>query len=117
MSLTVERFASNLRKELSIILLREAKDANLSNVTITEVRVTNDLSFATIFYIVPSFLKDKIAPSLNRAKGYFRSELARRVKGRKMPELIFKYDENLEYGNHINEIMSKITYNNQDNEE
>ena len=57
------------------------------------------------------YLKDKIPASLERAKGYLRSELARRVKARKMPELIFKYDEALEYGNHINEIINKINKN------
>ena len=42
------------------------------------------------------------------AKGYLRSELAKRVNARKMPELIFKYDDALEYGNHINEIINEL---------
>ena len=108
MSLTVDRLAKTLSKELSILLAREARDANLSAVTITEVRVTNDLSYANVYYTVPDYLKDKIVDSLKKAKGFLRSELARRVKARKMPELIFKYDEALEYGNHINEIINKL---------
>lgn len=111
MSLNVERLAKTLSKELSILLSREVRDENLSAVTVTEVRVTNDLSYATVYYIVPEYLKDKIVPSLNKAKGYLRSELAHRVKARKMPELIFKYDEALEYGNHINEIINKLNKN------
>ena len=111
MSLNVERLAKTLSKELSILLCREARDANLSAVTITEVRVTNDLSYATIYYTVPDYLKEKIVGSLDKAKGFLRSELARRVKARKMPELIFKYDEALEYGNHINEIINKLNHN------
>jgi ribosome-binding factor A len=112
MSLNTERLSKTLMRELSILLSREAKDHNLASVTITEVRVTNDLSFANIYYTVPDFLKDKIKESLDRSKGFLRSELARRVKARKMPELIFKYDEALEYGNHINEILNKL--NNQE---
>ena len=112
MSLNVDRLSKTMFKELCILLNREAKEANLASVTVTEVRVTNDLSFATVYYIVPEYLKDKIPASLERAKGYLRSELARRVKARKMPELIFKYDEALEYGNHINEIINKINKNN-----
>ena len=108
MSITIERLNSQFRKELSKLLTFEAKGDNLSSVTITEVRVTRDLSFATIFYIVPEYLKGKIESSLERAKGYLRSELARRVQCRKMPELIFKYDEALEYGNHINSILNNL---------
>ena len=108
MSLNVDRLAKTLSKELSILLCREARDANLSAVTVTELRVTNDLSYATIYYTVPDYLKEKIVVSLDKAKGFLRSELARRVKARKMPELIFKYDEALEYGNHINEILNKL---------
>ena len=111
MSLNVERLAKTLSKELSILLSREARDENLSAVTVTEVRVTNDLSYATVYYIVPDYLKEKIVASLNKAKGFLRSELAHRVKARKMPELIFKYDEALEYGNHINEIINKLNKN------
>ncbi len=111
MSLNVERLAKTLSKELSILLLREVRDANLSAVTVTEVRVTNDLSYATVYYIVPDYLKEKIVVSLDKAKGFLRSELAHRVKARKMPELIFKYDEALEYGNHINEIINKLNKN------
>ena len=111
MSLNTERLAKTMAKELSILLSREARDKNLSSVTITEVRVTNDLSYANIFYTVPDFLKDKIKDSLNKAKGFLRSELARRVKARKMPELVFKFDEALEYGNHINEILNKLNNN------
>ena len=112
MSLNVDRLSKTISKELSILLSREARDANLASVTITEVRVTNDLSYANVYYIVPEYLKEKIVPSLERAKGFLRSELAHRVKARKMPELIFKYDEALDYGNHINEIISKLNNNN-----
>ena len=111
MSLNVELLAKTLSKELSILLSREARDANLTAVTITEVRVTNDLSYATVYYTVPDYLKEKIVGSLDKAKGFLRSELARRVKARKMPELVFKYDEALEYGNHINEIINKLNKN------
>ena len=80
----------------------------MTAVSITEVRVTNDLSNATVYYTVPDYLKEKIVGSLDKAKGFLRSELARRVKARKMPELVFKYDEALEYGNHINEIINNL---------
>ena len=108
MSITIDRLAKTIQKELSLLLMTQAKDNNLASVTVTEVRVTSDLSFATVFYIVPEFLKESIVESLSRCKGYLKSELARKVKARKMPDLVFKYDEALEYGNHINKIISDI---------
>ena len=108
MSLNIVRLESTMRKELSMLLSKEAKEANLASVTITEIHITNDLSYATVYYIVPEYLKEKIGLSLQRAKGYLRSELAKRVNARKMPELIFKYDDALEYGNHINEIINEL---------
>ena len=46
--------------------------------------------------------------ALNDCKGYIRSTLAKKLKARKMPDLIFKHDEALEYGNHINELLASI---------
>ena len=68
MSLNTERLSKTMAKELSILLSREAKDKNLSSVTITEVRVTNYLSYANIFYTVPDFLKDKIRQTNKKEK-------------------------------------------------
>lgn len=107
MGLSLDRFSKLMQKELSILLLR-AKDENLSKVTVTEIRITNDLSFATVFYSVIALEKEAIEASLARAKGFLKTELAKKLKARKMPELIFKYDEALEYGNHISKILSDI---------
>ena len=46
--------------------------------------------------------------ALENAKGFLRSELARGVNMRKAPELKFKYDESLAYGNRIDELLAKI---------
>ncbi len=108
MSLLVDRLSKTIQRELSMLLMKQAKDSNLASVTVTEVRVTKDLSYATVYYIVPAFLKDKIDESFNRSKGYLKSELAKKVQSRKMPELLFKYDEALEYGNHINEVLNNL---------
>jgi len=108
MSLFVERLAKSYQKELSKILLTEIKIEHLNTVTVTEVRITNDLSFATIYYICPEFLKDKVKDNLEHSKGFLRRELAHRISSRKSPELIFKYDEALEYGNHINKLLNEI---------
>ena len=111
MGLSVKRLESLALRELAILLRTDAKNQKLSNITVTEVRITNDLSFMTIYYTFYQGKVENYLKALNDCKGYLRSELARRVKARKMPELIFKYDEALEYGNHINEIINKINKN------
>ena len=60
MSLLIERTNKQYQKELSKLLMFDAKDECLSSVTITEVRITNDLSYATIYYICPPFVKEKV---------------------------------------------------------
>lgn len=108
MGLSIKRLESLALRELSLILRHDAKNNYLSNITITEVRITNDLSFMTIFYTFYSGKQENYEKALNDCKGYLRSELAKKLKARKMPDLIFKHDEALEYGNRINEIISNL---------
>lgn len=108
-SISLKRLESNALRELAIIMNNDTKNKDLSNITITEVRITNDLSFMTIYYtcLVDSKI-EKAKEALEQSTGYLRSTLAKKLKARKMPDLIFKYDEALAYGNHINEIISKL---------
>lgn len=108
MGISLSRLESLALRELSLILRKDAKNNYLSNVTITEVRITNDLSYMTIFYTFYQGKKENYEKALNDCKGYLRSELAKKLKARKMPDLIFKHDEALEYGNHINEIIASL---------
>ncbi len=109
MSLLIKRLESNALRELSILLSRESRNQYLKEATITEVRITNDLSYMTI-YFTSYVSKDKgaVKDALEECKTYIRHELAKKLNARKMPELIFKYDEALEYGNHMNEVISSL---------
>lgn len=111
MSLSIKRLESLALRELSLILRTDAKNQHLSNITVTEVRITNDLSYMTIFYTFYQGKVENYDKALNDCKGYLRSELAKRLKARKMPDLIFKYDEALSYGNHIEQIISDLHKN------
>ncbi len=111
MSIKLERIENQIRKEVSSILQYDIKNSKFGFVTVTDVEVTRDYSFATIYV---SFLntKDLIAQDrldeLNRVKGVVRSALSKRLTIRKTPELIFKIDESYDYGNRIDEIISKL---------
>lgn len=108
MGLSIKRLESLALRELAILLRTDAKNQKLSNITVTEVRITNDLSYMTIFYTFYQGKEENYQAALENCKGYIRSELAKKLKARKMPELIFKKDEALEYGNHINELLANL---------
>lgn len=110
MSVTIERLNVSVQRALSEIIQRELKDPAIGFCTVTSVEITNDLSYATIYV---SFLgqttREKAGlAALQRAKGFLRREIGRKVEMRKVPELIFKVDETLKYGMHIDKLLSEI---------
>lgn len=107
MSLKGERVASDMQKELGNILFLEAKDEDFKHVTITDCEVTNDLSFAKIYFTTTDD-KEKVTKDLNNAAGFFRSLLAERLQIRHTPELRFIFDESIEYGQKIEKIIEKL---------
>ena len=108
MGISLQRLESNALRELSMILRQDAKNKHLSSVTVTEVRITNDLSYMTVFYTFYQGKEENYQKALEDCKGYLRSQLAKKLKARKMPELIFKRDTSLDYGNHINDLIVGI---------
>ena len=108
MGISLARLESNALRELALILRQDAKNKHLSNVTVTEVRITNDLSYMTIYYTFYQGKEENYQKALEDCKGYLRSTLAKKLNARKMPELIFKRDTSLDYGNHISDLIVGI---------
>jgi ribosome-binding factor A len=111
-SISIERLNSLFLRELAVIINRENKSDVVSYYNLTEVRITRDLSFATVFYTIlnddPEIIKVAQA-NLDKINKQVRKELASKVNNlRKMPELVFKYDEALAYGNKIDKILKSI---------
>ena len=103
MSVKTERIANLLVREISDILLNEVYDKDIKFVTITHCKVDTDLSLAQIYCtVLNEDKKDKCLHDLNAAKGFIKTELAKRkLEIRKIPDLRFIYDESIEYGNKI----------------
>ena len=78
--------------------------------TITEVRLTNDYSYLTVYYTILGADNKRTAAkkALERSAKFVRGRLAQRVKMRKTPNLLFKYDESLDRGNKITEGLKKV---------
>ena len=106
----VDHLQTILLRTLTDIYRRDVKDDSIGFLTITEVRLTNDYSYLTIFYTVlgQDPKKEAAKKALERSKGYVKRRLGERVKMRKIPELIFKYDESLDYGNRIEQGLKDV---------
>lgn len=110
MSVKVERMEQIIQKEVAIILRNEIKDPRIAWVIITDVECTNDLSYAKIYvsFIKNDYTNEAIFESLEKAKGFIRSKLSGHLKTRKVPQLIFEYDDSLDKGNRIDELLKNV---------
>lgn len=111
MTRRIERVNNLIRQEISEMLQRQVKDPRLGNfISITEVSTSPDLKYARVF--VSSIRSDeerqKVLGVLAAASGFFRSELAKRLRLRRVPELSFHWDDSIEHGARILELMDRL---------
>lgn len=107
----MERLSEDVKRELTAAM-REIKDPRVSShlITISHVEVTNDMSYCTVHISCldgSDAVKEAIV-SLTAAQGFFKRRINARIKMRKMPELIFKEDNSLEYYEKIDGIIKKL---------
>lgn len=112
MSIKIDRINHSMIREISYILECEVKDQHIKFVTITDVRVTNDLSFAKVYFtVLDEDKKIDTLKALKQASGFIRSKLCDRIDIRHMPELEFIYDESIAYGKLIEDKIKEIHSN------
>ncbi len=103
------RVAEAVKNELSILLLRNVADPRLAEVALTRVIVSPDLKQAKIYFTLPAGRESKPAlKAMQRAKGYFRSHLAKVLNMRYTPDLLFYFDDLNEEVERIDELFRKI---------
>ena len=115
----IERLESDIERALMSIFRKEIKHPDIQFITITNVDLTNDLSYLTIHYTTlddEQEKRDATQKALEQSNKFIRTALAQKVKMRKMPQLRFKYDTTLEHANRIErglkEVMDKNNKNN-----
>lgn len=118
-----QRIAEEYKKEISNIIDNKLKNPNVTGlISVTKVKVTNDLKFAKVYVSILNSknLKETLA-GLKKSSGFIRSELARTINLRNTPEIIFELDDSLEYGARIdsilNDIMKDVKKENNENKE
>ncbi len=102
-----ERASSDIQKELGNILFLEAKDTDFKNVVITDVDVSNDLSYAKVYFTTTDD-REHVTKDLNNAASFFRTLLSQRLEIRHTPELKFIFDDSIAYGQKIENIITEL---------
>ena len=105
------RIASQMQKELALLLQRGIKDPRLGFVTVNEVEVSKDLAVAKVFVTVMNADSKTVARNveiLNEAAPYLRHEVGKRIRMRSVPELRFYYDESLDTGMRMDAIFHEL---------
>ncbi|MCX7779318.1 MAG: 30S ribosome-binding factor RbfA [Negativicutes bacterium] len=108
--LRLEKIQEFIKQEVSKIILTELKDPRIGFVTVTQVEVTGDLRSAKIYVSLMGNDEQKAASweGLQRAMGYIRTEIGKRIRLKFTPEISFHVDETLEYSARIQELLLKI---------
>lgn len=104
----LKRIDNRLMRELCLLLQQEVSDPRLQSISVTEVRVSKDLSHAKVFVSIEAGAEKKtVFNALTRAAGFFRSELADRVELRIMPKLQFEEDISIHEGHRLSALIDQ----------
>lgn len=106
----MERVNSSIKRELSNIISRELTNTNITGlITVNKVDTAPDFSNSKVYVSMIAVKNKKEAMlALKKASGFMRTRLAHTLQFRKMPSLVFIYDESVEYGSRINEIIHDL---------
>ena len=112
MSRRTERLGQLIKQEISKLLEREVSDPRLGNlISVTEVSVSPDLKYAKVFVSIlgDEVDKSKMLAGFNTAGGFLRKKLAPRLRMRCVPQLSFYYDDSIEQGAKVLELIEQVS--------
>ena len=116
------RINDEVQKEVAMIL-RDVKDPRVSGafISVTGADVTPDLKYAKIYFsalgVNDAESKKEIARGLKSSAGFIRRQIAQKLNLRITPELTFVEDTSIKYGAHISELLSGITFSDDEDAE
>jgi ribosome-binding factor A len=105
-----DRVADLVRAELALLLTREVHDPGIGFVTLTRVQVTPDLQQARVFYTTLGDDKARAnsGRALGRAASFLRRQIGSRLRLKRVPELIFTYDESIAGQDRIEQLLNEV---------
>jgi len=103
------RVGEQIQRELAVLVREQVKDPRLGMTTVSAVRVSRDFSHAKVFVTVlgDAEVQQASLEVLRRAAGFLRRELGRRMLLRTVPELHFVYDESIERGSRLSDLIEQ----------
>lgn len=104
------RVGDHILREIAIVLLEKVNDPRVKGVTVTGIRLTDDLKIAKVYYSVmgQQNLVNRAQAGLDSAKGFVKREIALRMKLKHVPEIIFVHDPTLESGSHMERLFEAV---------
>jgi len=106
----MNRVDEELKKEISNIINYELNNPKVTGlISVTKVKVTPDLRYARVYISMINEKNQKATlAALKQSAGYIRTLVAKKVNLRTTPEIIFEFDESIEYGAKIDSIINEI---------
>ena len=108
-----QKVGDQIQRELSEIIHRELRDPRVGLITLTSVDVSPDCGYATVYFtcLDNDHVREAKA-GLDRATGFLRSQLGKRIKIWTTPELKFVYDESIERGDRLSRLIDSANKDN-----
>jgi ribosome-binding factor A len=104
-----QRVADQMQRELSQLLREEVKDPRVGSITITSIEVSADLSHAKVFFthLAGREQADAAVQALQRTAGFLRTELSHRLGLYSVPQIHFAYDNSIETGLRLSQLIDE----------
>ncbi len=105
------RIAEQLRRELAEVIRDDVDDPRVGSVTISEVQVSRDLAHATVYVTVLGAEAAEAQAGvdvLNKAHGFLRSQVARRIRAKRTPSLRFLHDSAFDRGARLSALIDEV---------
>ena len=112
------RVAEEIKREITQMLRDEIKDPRVGFITVTGVEVTSDIRYAKVFVSVygDAESQEQSLEALEKARGFVRSEIGKRIRLRYAPEISFKLNSSIEYGARIMKLLAEVKDSENDHE-
>ncbi|MDD3304142.1 MAG: 30S ribosome-binding factor RbfA [Clostridia bacterium] len=112
-----ERLEQDAKVALSQIITYEVKNPSVTGlISVTDVKITPDQKYAKIYIsIFGKQNKEKVIEALKQSSGFIRTELGKSVRMRNVPALVFELDDSIEYGTHMDKIISDVVKKDKEN--
>ena len=106
-----DRVSEQIRRELAELIRTELKDPRVGMISLTDVEVTADYAHAKVFFstLAGSEGLSEVLVGLQKASGFLRRELGKRISIHMTPQLHFVFDQSLERGAELGKLIAEAS--------